>query len=144
LTEYVWNWSGCGTSSSRSPILEGKLQHQLANARNNDQNRSGTALVHEVLGKALGELGQRAEADAELERASQIRQQPQAASGKSAEMRPAEVGRSGQGELRSILLQGPRETTFSNLHESEYVKRVSALLGDAYDNLGVIDARAGR
>src|SRR5438034_11725742 len=38
----------------------------------------------------------------------------------------------------------PRETTFSNLHESEYVKRVSALLGDAYDNLGVIDARAGR
>jgi len=43
-----------------------------------------------------------------------------------------------------MLLQVPRGLTLSNLHESEYAKQVSALLGDAYDNLGVIDARAGR
>jgi len=124
------------------------LQKSLAVAphgQTNDQNTSGAALVHELLGKALGELGRRAEADAELERARQIRQQPQIASGQSAEIRPAELGQSGQQELRSMLLQGPRRpTSSSNLHESEYVKQVSALLGDAYDNLGVIDARAGR
>ncbi len=118
--------------------------HKLLALSPDDQNTPGADLVHELLGKALGELGRRAEADAELERARKIRQQSRAGSGPSALMQPAEAGRSGHKELRSMLLQVPREPALSSLHESEYVRQVSALLGDAYDNLGVIDARAGR
>jgi tetratricopeptide (TPR) repeat protein len=110
------------------------------------------AEAHELMGKAQEKLGRHAEGESELARAKQLRSQqaesgsrqnPDAFSG-SGSSEAASISRSGQQELRSILLGTPQESELPGSQEAEFVKRVSALLGEAYHNLGVIDARASR
>ena len=110
------------------------------------------AEAHELLGKAQEKLGRHAEAESELARAKQLRgeqpepgsrQIPDAISG-SESVEAASLSRSGQQELRSMLLHAPQESEIPGTQEAEFVARVSALLGEAYHNLGVIDARASR
>ncbi len=106
--------------------------------------------IHELMGKALEKLGRHKEAESEAAQAAQLRShQPKPESQQKpnslAETGKAEqMGRSGPQELRSMLLQTPHEAELPNAQETDYVKRVSALLGEAYHNLGVIDARASR
>lgn len=57
---------------------------------------------------------------------------------------PQKLGPSRPQELPSLLLQAPHKAETPNAGEAEYIKRVSSLLGEAYHNLGVIDARASR
>ena len=110
------------------------------------------ALAHELLGKALEKLGRLKEAETEASQATQLRnEQQQAKQGSQRESAPSgisgEVSRgdlSNTQELRSLLLQAPREMEAPNAREAEYLKRTSTLLGEAYHNLGVIDARSSR
>jgi tetratricopeptide (TPR) repeat protein len=108
-----------------------------------DQNTRPVAQVHELLGKALERLGRRSEAEAEFTLSNNLREQPQGGPEESTMQRP-ERAQSAQQELRSMLLQVPKRAAPPGIREEEYVKQISALLGEAYDNLSVIDARAGR
>jgi tetratricopeptide (TPR) repeat protein len=95
------------------------------------------APVHELLAKALEKIGRHAESDVQSAQAARIREQTKGESMKSAEQQNT------HSELRALLIQdsrGPGPTS----REAAYVKQLSVLLGEAYDNLGVIDARAER
>ncbi len=118
--------------------------HKSLDLSSLDQDAQGAAFIHELMGKALEGLGRRPEAEAETAQARLLRAQTHPDSAQPHDRHSAEMGRSGQQELRSMLLQAPRGPAPSNLEEDEFVKRVSVLLGAAYDNWGVIDARAGR
>jgi tetratricopeptide (TPR) repeat protein len=112
--------------------------------------QTDSAPIHELIGKVLEKLGRHNEAESEAAQGEQLRsQQPKPESqpkpNSIAETSKAErVGRSGQQELRSMLLQTPPGAEPTNAQETDYVKHISALLGEAYHNLGVIDARASR
>jgi len=125
------------------------LQKSLALA-SHEGNHPHAAEVHELMGKALEKLGRHGEGESEFILAKQLRNQ-QAGPGlrpmKDASSGTGESGpisRSGQQELRSMLLRAPHGSELPNSREAEYLKGVSALLGEAYHNLGVIDARASR
>lgn len=125
------------------------LQKSLALAAH-DGGHPDAAEAHELMGKALEKLGRHAEGEPELAQAKQLRSQqaepgprqnPDSPSGAS---KAATMSRSGQQELRSMLLRAPHGSELPSSGEAEYLKRVSELLGEAYHNLGVIDARASR
>jgi len=124
------------------------LQKSLALA--SQANYGEVAEVHELMSKALEKLNRHAEAESELAQAKQIRSQlagrgsrqaPDASAGSG---ETAAMSGSGQQELRSMLMRTPHGAELPNSREAEYVKRVSTMLGEAYHNLGVIDARAAR
>jgi tetratricopeptide (TPR) repeat protein len=113
-------------------------------------SQTDPAPIHELMGKVLEKLGRHKEAESEATQGAQLRsQQPklesQQKSNSAAETGKAEqVGQSDPQELRSMLLQVPHGAELPNAQETDYVKRMSALLGEAYHNLGVIDARGAR
>ena len=107
------------------------------------------ALAHELLGKALEKLGRVKEAGAEAAQLRNPQQQavpesPRESASSGVFGEAPKVGLSSTQELRSLLLQAPGGAESPNAREAEYVRRTSTLLGEAYDNLGVIDARASR
>src|SRR6266704_3333278 len=122
------------------------LQKSLALA--SQANYGEVAEVHELMSKALEKLNRHAEAESELAQAKQIRSQLAGRGSRQAPDASAGSGEtgamsgSGQQELRSMLMRAPHGPELPNSREAEYVKRVSAMLGEAYHNLGVIDARA--
>jgi len=101
--------------------------------------------AYEGLAEALHKLGKNAEADAESGKAQRLRaslQKDDASvdvndTGKS-------NGDSNQQELQSMLLRPGESDRYDANAEAAYTKSVSLLLGQAYHNLGVIDARASR
>ena len=125
------------------------LQKSLALAEHDGEHRDATE-AHELMGKALEKLGRHKEADSELTLAKQLRSQREGAGSRpmpDASPRTgaaASMSRPGQQELQSMLLRAPHGAELASSREVEYVKHVSALLGEAYHNLGVIDARASR
>ena len=113
-------------------------------------SRTDPAPIHELMGKVLEKLGRHNEAESEAAQAAQLRtQQPKPESQQKPDVfvgtgKAEQVGRSGPQELRSRLLQVPQGEGLPTAREVDYVKRMSALLGEAYHNLGVIDARTSR
>ncbi len=107
------------------------------------QDTSGreVAFVHELLGRTLSAMGKRGEADAQFAEAKQILDHTH---DDSQQLNDVAVKPSRQTELRNILLQTSPGGTNLSPQENSYLKEMSGLLGDAYDNLGVLDARAGR
>src|SRR5713101_1221767 len=101
------------------------------------------APIHELMGKVLEKLGRHKEAESEAAQAAQLRgQQPkpewQQKPNSTAKTGEAEqMGGLGPQELRSRLLQVPQGEGLPTAREVDYVKRMSALLGEAYHNLGV-------
>ncbi len=110
------------------------------------------ALAHELLGKVLEKLGRPGEAESEAAQAAQLRAQQQQSKPDPSQQHGSsdvagasqKLGLSSPQELRSLFLQAPHEAAVPNAQETEYMKRMSTLLGEAYHNLGVIDARASR
>jgi len=125
------------------------LQKSLALAAHEGGNPDAGE-VHELIGKALEKLGRHAEAESELAQAKQLgserdgRGSRPMANTSTGSGEAAATSGSGQQELRSMLMRAPHGAELPSSGEAEYVKRVSAMLGEAYHNLGVIDARASR
>jgi tetratricopeptide (TPR) repeat protein len=101
--------------------------------------------AYEGLAKALGKLGKNEDAAAESAKAQQIRATPQkdGASGTVSDTAKAN-GDSNQQELHSMMLRPRDSEPYDARAEEAYTKSVSLLLGQAYHNLGAIDARASR
>lgn len=106
------------------------------------QMDAAMAGAYEGLAEALRKLGKNAEADAESAKAQRLRALPKDSGGTN----PAgeQNGDSSRQELQSMLLRPPGSEAHDAKAEAAYAKSVSLLLGQAYHNLGVIDARASR
>jgi len=99
----------------------------------------------EGLAEALRKLGKNEEAAAESAKAQRIRAtlQNDGASAAGSDTGKAN-GDSNQQELHSMMLRPGDSKPYDARAEAAYTKSVSLLLGQAYHNLGVIDARASR
>ena len=99
--------------------------------------------AYDGLSEALVKLGKNEEAAAESAKAQDIRATlPK--DGAAAAASDNASASSNQQELRSMMLR-PGDTEVSDAKaEAAYTKAVSLLLGQAYHNLGVIDARVSR
>jgi len=125
------------------------LRKSVALTKDPGHNDFQVAQAHEMLAQALQKLGKEAESASERARAEQIRsEQPRSALAGTPEGAidnvAVQVERSGQQELHTALMKTPANAASDSAQEVEYVKSVSQWVGEAYHNLGVIDARAGR
>jgi tetratricopeptide (TPR) repeat protein len=109
------------------------------------QMDAAMAGAYEGLAEALHKLGKNAEADAESAKAQRLRAtlQKGVASVDVSDAGKAN-GDSNQLELESMMLRPGDSDQYDAKAEASYTKSVSLLLGQAYHNLGVIDARASR
>src|SRR6267143_5888602 len=109
------------------------------------QMDAAMAGAYEGLAEALGKLGKNEEAAAESAKAQRIRAtlQKDGASAAGSDTGKAN-GDSNQQELHSMMLRPGNSEPSDGRVEAAYTKSVSLLLGQAYHNLGVIDARASR
>jgi tetratricopeptide (TPR) repeat protein len=109
------------------------------------QMDAAMAGAYEGLAEALRKLGKNPEADAESAKAQQLRAtlQKDAASAGASNAGKTN-GDSDQHELQSMMLRPSDSEQYDAKAEAAYTKSVSALLGQAYHNLGVIEARVSR
>src|SRR6267143_2699250 len=109
------------------------------------QMDAAMAGAYEGLAEALHKLGKNAEADAESAKAQRLRVtlQKDGASAAGGDTGKAN-GDSNQQELHAMMLRPGDSEPSDGRAEAAYTKSVSLLLGQAYHNLGVIDARASR
>lgn len=101
--------------------------------------------AYEGLAEALKKLGKNADADAESAKAQRLRstlQKDGSSTGASDASKPDRDPN--QQELQSMMLRPGDSGQYDAKAEAAYAKSVSLLLGQAYHNLGVIDARASR
>jgi superkiller protein 3 len=110
------------------------------------QMDAAMAGAYEGLAEALHKLGKNAEGDAESVKAQQLHiTLPKAgASVDASDTGKANGDSNQQQELESMMLQPGNSDGYDAKAESAYTKSVSVLLGQAHNNLGVIDARASR
>jgi tetratricopeptide (TPR) repeat protein len=101
--------------------------------------------AYEGLAEALRKLGKNAEADAESGKAQRLRAtlKNDRANAGASDTEKAN-GDPNQQELQSMMLRPHDSERPDDKAEAAYTKSVSLLLGQAYHNLGVIDARASR
>ena len=109
------------------------------------QMDAAMAGAYEGLAEALRKLGKNPEADAESAKAQQLHAalQKDGASAGASDTRKTN-GDSDQHELQSMMLRPSDSEQYDAKAEAAYTKSVSALLGQAYHNLGVIEARVSR
>jgi tetratricopeptide (TPR) repeat protein len=109
------------------------------------QMDAAMAGAYEGLAEALRKLGENEEAAAESAKAQRIRATLQKDGASAAGSDTGKVnGDSHQQELHSMMLRPGDSEPSDGRAEAAYTKSVSLLLGQAYHNLGVIDARASR
>ena len=102
-----------------------------------DQLVASVAEAHEWLSRSFDKLGHGDKAREEVEKATSLRARLQSVSPDTA---PLATSR----DIRRVLRGESRPAAPLSVKESEYVREVSALVGEAYHNLAVIDARAER
>jgi tetratricopeptide (TPR) repeat protein len=101
--------------------------------------------AYEGLAEALRKLGRIEEADTESAKAQRIRATlPKDGAGAPGSDTGKANGDSNQQELHSMMLRPGNAEPSDARTEAAYTKSVSVLLGQAYHNLGVINARAER
>jgi tetratricopeptide (TPR) repeat protein len=106
------------------------------------QMDAAMAGAYEGLAEALHQLGKTAEADAESVKAQRLRATFQKDGANAVESDTGKPnGDSNQQELQSMMLRPGDAERPDDKAEAAYTKSVSLLLGQAYHNLGVIDAR---
>jgi tetratricopeptide (TPR) repeat protein len=118
------------------------LQKSVSLTKDQDHD-SQIAQAHEMLSQAFHKLGNDAESASERVRADEARSQKPGPKGGTDSV-TSQVGSSGEQELHAVLMKPTTGAVADSPAEAEYVKSVSAWLGEAYHNLGVIDAMAGR
>ena len=107
------------------------------------QMDAAMAGAYEGLAEALRKLGKNEQAAEESVKAQQIRAKlPKNDAGAAAS--DSATAESNQQELRSMMLRPGASEVSDAKAEAAYTKSVSLLLGQAYHNLGVIDARVSR
>ena len=100
--------------------------------------------AHDGLAEALRKLGDEKEAGLEAAKAEQIRAaHPTEDAAKAGGATNKASDEQDQQELRTMMLR-PRASQPDAAAEAAFTKSMSLLLGQAYHNLGVIDARASR
>ncbi len=92
---------------------------------------------HEWLAKSLERLGQSDQARAESEEARILQAKLSGGSSETDRFAASQ-------DIQEILHGTTKQIAPLSAKEAEYIREVSALLGEAYHNLGVIDARAAR
>lgn len=102
------------------------------------------ALAHEMLSKAYVSNGQSKEGADELAAANAGKAAETSGSGQDS-TGPSAPGQTAAGahELRDMLMESRQKPRSPDAPEQRYVSDVSKLLGNAYNNLGVMDARKG-
>jgi tetratricopeptide (TPR) repeat protein len=100
--------------------------------------------AYEGLAEALHKLGKNAEADAESAKAQQLRTALQKDGASAGASDTEKANGDSRQELQSMMLRPGDSGPYDAKAEAAYTKSVSLLLGQAYHNLGVIDARASR
>ena len=109
------------------------------------QTDAAMAGAYDGLAEALRKLGKDKEAAEDSAKAQQIRASlPKDGANTSAGDNGKANGDSPQQELRSMMLRPGDSEQSDGKTEAAYTKSVSLLLGQAYHNLGVIDARASQ
>ena len=109
------------------------------------QTDAAMAGAYDGLAEALRKLGKDAEAGEDSAKARQIRASlPNGGANTSPSDNGKANGDSPQQELRSMMLRPGDSEPSDTKAEAAYTKSVSQLLGQAYHNLGVIDARASQ
>ena len=105
---------------------------------------SQTALAHEMLSNAYISAGQTAEGAEELAAAKRTGAAETGGTGKTStqESIPRPSAATSQ-ELRAMLMEKEKKPAVPAAAEAHYVNAISKLLGNAYNNLGVMDARNG-
>jgi tetratricopeptide (TPR) repeat protein len=103
---------------------------------------SQITLAHEMLSKAYIAAGQPAEGAKELAAAKPAGADETGGTGKTStqETVPGQPAAASQ-ELRAMLTEKERKPKGPAASEAQYVSAISKLLGNAYNNLGVMDAR---
>ena len=108
------------------------------------QMDAAMAGAYEGLAEALLKLGKDAEAKEEAAKAQQLRATLQKDKTEAGASDTAANGDPNQQELQSMMLRPGDSERPDSKAEAAYRKSVSLLLGQAYHNLGVIDARGSR
>jgi tetratricopeptide (TPR) repeat protein len=105
---------------------------------------SQITLAHEMLSKAYTSAGQTAEGAKELAAAKVSRATEPGVTGNTLaeDTVPGQPVAASQ-ELRAMLMEKQRKAEAPTASEAQYVSAISKLLGNAYNNLGVMDARNG-
>jgi tetratricopeptide (TPR) repeat protein len=108
------------------------------------QMDAAMAGAYEGLAEALHKLGKNAEADAESAKAQRLRTTLQKDGASAGVSDTEKANGDSRQELQSMMLRPGDSEPYDAKAEAAYTKSVSLLLGQAYHNLGVIDARASR
>lgn len=130
----------------RWPDAIASLREAVGLASSQATPESQITLAHEELSKALVGAGRSAEGAQELAAAQHSRTaNPDGSSYAAPETSTAGAAaeNDAQTDLRGMLLKTERKPAAPSSDESRYIAAVSKLLGNAYHNVGVIDARGG-
>lgn len=112
------------------------FQKAIASAPS-DQIVAALPGAHEWLAKSLEKVGQSEKAREEFENAATLQARLQSVTKDAAHLAASP-------DLRQVLHGESRPAAPLSAKESELIREISTLLGEAYHNLGVIDARAAR
>jgi tetratricopeptide (TPR) repeat protein len=126
------------------PAAIAVLRQSISQMSTGGAAASQAALAHEMLSKAYFALGQTADGNQELAEAMRSRATEPSGAGNTstAKASPSQPVAASQ-ELRAMLMQKQQRAEAPTSSEAQYIRAISKLLGNAYHNLGVLDARKG-
>jgi tetratricopeptide (TPR) repeat protein len=121
------------------PVLRQAISHLSAGSVAPSQ----IALAHEMLSKAYLAVGETADATRELADAKESGNAGPSGAGNPSPETASPAHGAASPELRAMLMEKQNKTEAPASSEAQYVHAISKLLGNAYHNLGVMDARKG-
>jgi tetratricopeptide (TPR) repeat protein len=126
------------------PAVITVLRQAIAQMSTGGAPASQTTLAHEMLSKAYISVGQPGDGTRELEEAKRSRAtEPGGTANTSAGETSPSPAVAASPELRAMLMEKQQKAEAPGSSEAQYVRAISKLLGNAYHNLGVMDARKG-
>jgi tetratricopeptide (TPR) repeat protein len=132
------------TQGQKWPAAIAVLRQAISQLSSAGAPVSQVALAHEMLSKAYVSNGQSKEGADELAAANASKAGETSGSAQDP-AKQSTPGKTVEGahELRDMLMENRQKPRSPDATEQRYVSDVSKLLGNAYNNLGVLDARKG-